>query len=94
MKLNMIKPIFNWLYDDEHVTRTVVIIGILSVTSGIILCCVEAGDTNFIGKIGHFLLYTFAWAIEWAIFIPFLIGLILTIASFIIQLIMVLANKK
>ena len=93
MRINIIKPIFDWLYNDEHFTRTVVLICTLSVAIGIILCCFEAGHTNFIGKIGYFLLFTFVWAIELATVIPFLIGLLLSIASFIIALIKELLNK-
>ncbi len=84
MRVNWIKPIFNWLHDDEHVTRAIALPGGLSVITSIILCCVQAGDLTFLGIIGCFLLYTFVWFLEWALVIPFLLGLVLSIGSFLI----------
>ena len=87
LPLNCINPIFRWLYDDDHVKRTVILIGSLSIITGIILCCFEAGEYTISSKIGHFLLYTFVWSIQWALIIPLAIGFVLSIVSFVLHLI-------
>ena len=86
LPLNCIRPIFSWLYDEDYTKRTLYLLGSLSIITAIVLCVIEAGEYTFIDKIGHFLLYTFVWAIEWALIIPFVIGLVLSVISFLIHL--------
>lgn len=81
--LNCITPIFNWLYNDEHTKRTIILIGSFAIATSIALCVLEVGSYSFLDKIGHFLLYTLVWAFQWGVIIPFILGLTLSILSFL-----------